>query len=183
MIIFPTEDYKEYNAIIHNFMEIEIFNGDTDIGDIVEDIFPKYLYREQYLKCAKTLKELFAWTEDKFYHDMRAFHELALYQFIEHMKEKQDETPEFLKIYFNSDLKNQIEENCKQKHEYDNEYSIDEYREWFYDIQFYEDTLFVDLDFLYLDILYNNRRFDNTFIEEYLGINIDYYFELLPLDI
>ena len=83
MIYFQTCHQKLFNYIIHNFLEIEVFNGDTDIGDIVEVLVPKYLYREQFRKCVKTLEEIFQWTEDSFYHDMNAFHELLLYKFVD----------------------------------------------------------------------------------------------------
>ena len=53
----------------------------------------------------------------------------------------------------------------------------------FFDVEYYLGTLFEDIDFLLIDSLYNNRRLGNTSIEQLAGINIDYYFDLLPLDI
>ncbi len=55
MILFNTNHLKVYNYIIHHFLEVEIFNGDKDIdiGDKLEIILPKYLFREQYQKCEK----------------------------------------------------------------------------------------------------------------------------------
>ena len=59
MICFNTRYMELYNQIIHNFLEIDVFDDEyIDIGDIIEDIVPKYLYREQYSKCEKVLKEL-----------------------------------------------------------------------------------------------------------------------------
>lgn len=57
MIIFYTRHQEFFNYIIHSFLETEVFNGETDVGDIIEEILPKYLYREQYRKCAKTLEQ------------------------------------------------------------------------------------------------------------------------------
>ena len=53
MIFFDTEHAKVYNYIIHHFLELEMFNEEVDIGDMIEILLPKYLYREQYLKCKK----------------------------------------------------------------------------------------------------------------------------------
>ena len=53
----------------------------------------------------------------------------------------------------------------------------------FFDVEYYLGTLFEDIDFLLIDSLYNNRRLENTSIDQLAGINIDYYFDLLPLDI
>jgi hypothetical protein len=54
MILFCNGNLKAYNYVIHHFLELEVFNGDNDIGDIIEETLPKYLYREQYQKCVKT---------------------------------------------------------------------------------------------------------------------------------
>ncbi|MEK4273188.1 hypothetical protein [Paenibacillus sp. FSL R7-0026] len=56
-------------------------------------------------------------------------------------------------------------------------------RDVYYDIFRYSDHLFEDTDFLLIDKLYNNRKLGNINLEENLGINIDYYFDILPLDI
>lgn len=87
MIIFKTAGYEIYNRVIHNYMKFDIINDDIDIGDAIEEIFPKYLYREQYLKCKSILEEIFNWTseDDMFYHDLQAFHEVALYGIIKCM--------------------------------------------------------------------------------------------------
>jgi fido (protein-threonine AMPylation protein) len=45
---------------------------------MIEEILPKYLYREQYHKCVKTLEEIYYWTRDKFYHELNAIHEFVL---------------------------------------------------------------------------------------------------------
>ena len=46
MIYFNVENCELYNYILHHFLEIEVFESETDIGDTIEEIFPKYLYRE-----------------------------------------------------------------------------------------------------------------------------------------
>ena len=93
MIVFETEHLELFNHIVHIFLKKQIFNDhihiehitDMDIGDMIEYFMPKYLFREQFLKCVETFKELYYWTEDTFYHQMCAFHEVALYLFIDYM--------------------------------------------------------------------------------------------------
>lgn len=184
MVIFQTEYQKLYNYIIHNFLLIEVFNEDTDLGDIIEELLPKYLYREQYRKCVKAFEELFHWTADRFYHEMSAFHEIILFEFINYMSELQEDIPNFKNIYFDEECHKLISEAVQRDYEEDNiEQTPEECRESYYNVFFYTDSLFIDTDFTFLDLIYNNRKLGNNFIEETLGINIDYYFEVLPLDI
>ncbi len=52
MIIFQTDYQEIYNYIIHNFLDIEIFDDkevlEDTLGDMIEYLLPKYLYREQF---------------------------------------------------------------------------------------------------------------------------------------
>lgn len=183
MILFATYHQEAYNYILHNFLEIEIFNGETDIGDIIEDILPKYLYREQYHKCVKTIEELYYWTGDEFYHEMNAIHEFILCKFIDYMEDLQKEYPEFNQVYFNQKCRSLIKKASKKDFEEDCEFTPKEYEGLFYNIFHYTDSLFTDTDFLMIDTIYNQRKLGDISIEKILGINIDYYYELLPMDI
>lgn len=186
MILFNTQFSQVYNTIIHNFLEIEIFNNDPDIdvGDIIEKLMPKYLFREQYKKCIKTFEDLFEWTQDEFYHEMKAFHELALYYFIESMAELKEDMANFNFIYFDKKSKSLIKKAAKIAFEEFGEISAKEWEEeLFYDISSYSDYIFEELDFLLIDKLHNSRQLGNDSLEKVLGINIDFYFELLPSDI
>lgn len=161
-----------------------MFNEDTDLGDMIEDLLPKYLYREQYHKCVKVFEELFLWTADSFYHDMSAFHEVILYEFINYMSELQEDIFNFKEIYFDEECRSLISEAAQRDYEDDgNEQSLEECNESYYNVSYYADSLFIDTDFTFLDLIYNNHKLNNNLIEEILGNNIDYYFELLPLDI
>jgi hypothetical protein len=71
VILFATNHQGAYNCMLHHFLKVEVFNGEIDVGDIIEEILPKYLYREQYHKCVKTFEELYYWTGDKFYHELK----------------------------------------------------------------------------------------------------------------
>lgn len=59
MIIFQTDYQEIYNYIIHNFLDIEIFDDkevlEDTLGDMIEYLLPKYLYREQFF----TIKRYF----------------------------------------------------------------------------------------------------------------------------
>ena len=192
MILFCNGNLKAYNYVIHHFLELEVFNGDNDIGDIIEETLPKYLYREQYQKCVKTYEDLFYWTGDTFFHQMKGIHEFVLYKFLEYMAELQEDILNFSEIYFDDKCRKLIDEASKTEYEIngfdddieeEEEFSLDEYKSMFFDVEYYLGTLFEDIDFLLIDSLYNNRRLGNTSIEQLAGINIDYYFDLLPLDI
>lgn len=67
--------------------------------------------------------------------------------------------------------------------EIDDDFNLKDLEDMYYDINSYADNLFIDMDFLFLDLIYNNHKMGSTLIEDKLGINLDYYFEILPLDI
>lgn len=186
MILFNTKHFELYNYIIHDFLEIEIFGIEDEevISDMAECIYPKYLYREQYNECVKILKELYQWTNDKFYHEMTAFHEIALNGFLEYMSDIQSDCPKFKKLYFNKKLRKMIKKAAiDDMNEIDDDFNLKDLEDMYYDINSYADNLFIDMDFLFLDLIYNNHKMGSTLIEDKLGINLDYYFEILPLDI
>ena len=186
MILFNTKHFELYNYIIHDFLEIEIFGIEDEevISDMAECIYPQYLYREQYNECIKILKELYQWTNDKFYHEMTAFHEIALNGFLEYMSDIQSGCPKFKKLYFNKKLRKMIKKAAiDDMNEIDDDFNLKDLEDMYYDINSYADNLFIDMDFLFLDLIYNNHKMGSTLIEDKLGINLDYYFEILPLDI
>ena len=90
MILFNIKNSKIYNKIIYNFFKIEIFNNHTDIGDIIEIVMPRYLYRQNFLKCEDTFNELYIWLQDKFNHELDVYHNLALANFLKYIKHKID---------------------------------------------------------------------------------------------
>ena len=61
--------------------------------------------------------------------------------------------------------------------------SLEEYCNFYYDVFYYPDLLFTDLDFKLIPTLYNRRFYGDVSLEKYMGINIDFYFDILPLDI
>ena len=183
MMIFPSGHYALCNRIVHDFLGIKIFNGDTDIGDAIEAMLPKYLFREQYRRCIEVFNDLFRWSDDTFFHNIGAFHEVALYYFLESMSELLLDDPDLSEIYFNDEIRKLAEEACRKELEECPELEATWLLEYYLDISSYIDILFDDLDFLMIDSAVNNYRFGNHIVEDVLGIDVDYYFEILPLDI
>ena len=104
MIIFPNLYYKKLNYIVHHFLDCSVFLEGIDVGDWVEEIFSKYLYREQFQKCMSVLDELYNWTEDQFTHQMTAFHEFALFHFLDLLYSEQEVDEEYFnKTYFDKE--------------------------------------------------------------------------------
>lgn len=193
MIYFNTSRLVVYNKIIHLYLEVEIFGDpDLDLGDRIEDFVPtefKYLFREQYTRYVEVFKELYEWTQDKFIHEMKAFHEMALYYFLMGMEElKNDMGKDFIKIFYTSELRKEIHQYAKKdKEEYKEDFgdtlTIKEFEEWYYSPYDISGSIYEDIDFVSIATLYNEQKADVPFIAKNMGINLDYYFELLPLDI
>lgn len=76
-----------------------------------------------------------------------------------------------------------IKKAATEEYEYNNEFSVEENIKYFCDVSNYIDDLFIDTDFNFLDKIYNLRNQGNIILKERLGINIDFYYEILPLDI
>lgn len=55
--------------------------------------------------------------------------------------------------------------------------------EMYFDLSYAIECLFDDLDFLMIPDLQARRELGDASLEHYYGINIDHYFEILPLDI
>lgn len=188
MINFNSKRGKLYCKIIHNYLEVEIFSYETDdMGDIIENYMPKYLFREQYTKCVKVFNDLYQWTNDPFLHELDAFHELALYNFLVNMNDiKNDDEERFNDVYYDNVLKKDIVDSCKEeiKEFYaTDDITIDDLIEDYYSPFNICDDIFEDTDFLELPYLYNERKVNMPVIAERLGIELDYYFDILPLDI
>lgn len=185
MIILNTHRFEIYCKIIHSYLEGEIFgDSEVDIGDVIESYMPKYLFREQYQKCIEVFKDLYRWTNDLFSHELTAFHEVALYYFLREMNNiKEDMQEDFEKVYYDKELKREIEECAKKDKEELKEFTIQELKENYYNPDDISGEIFEDIDFIELPYLYNEQKANMPTIAKQLGINLDYYFEILPIDI
>ncbi|HEU0266345.1 MAG TPA: hypothetical protein VFQ70_01850, partial [Candidatus Saccharimonadaceae bacterium] len=105
MILFPTELSDYYNFIIHTFLTSEYIElrDKQDKYDCLDDFFSEDLLREQPDKCLSVADDLYYWTKDQYPHEMSAFHEFALYNFLHGMSDIQSDEPEFDKWYYDND--------------------------------------------------------------------------------
>lgn len=108
---------------------------DSAIADKIEDIIPKYIFREQYFKCLSVFKELFYWTEDPFYHQMTVSHKMALYYFLIHMYSLQKKLDKrFDEIYFDCKCHKLINELGTSYYEYDNNETLESCVMYYYNV-------------------------------------------------
>ena len=186
MINFNTDKNEIYGKIIHSYLDVNIYGDpDIDVGDVIEEYFPKYLFREQYQRCLQVFEELYEWTNDSFPHDMTAFHEIALYYFLCKMVDlKSDYQENFKSIFYNKKLQQEINKRCKKEFKKsEGELTFSELEEEYYNPGYICDAIFNDVDFLEVPYLYNEQKENMPVIASNLGINLDYYFEILPMDI
>lgn len=186
MINLNTSRSVIYCKIIHNYLEGEIFgDSEIDIGDMIECYMPKYLFREQYQKCLDVFKDLYVWTSDEFWHELTAFHEVALYYFLLEMENVKDDMQEdFKEVYYDKELINNIQKYIEaDKKEMGEDFPVDMLEEYYYNPGYICDIIYEDIDFVDLPYLYNEQKANMPVIAKMLGINLDYYFEILPMDI
>ena len=183
MICFPSRHLELCNRVVHELLGIDVFNGFVDVPDTIEPMLPRYLFREQYHRCIEVFEELFYWSGDQFLHSMRAFHELVLYCFLREMADLQRDTPDFIDVYFDEKTKELINKACQEDLIEEPQLDAEWLKSDYLDVNGYMERLFDDYDFLSIDHVINNRRLGNPVLEDLLGIDIDYYFEILPLDI
>lgn len=189
MIIFTTEFAEYFNKKIHDFLRVHYIDDrdEDESSDFVEWLLPTYLIREQKEKCTTTFEELYEWTGDKYWHSMTAFHEVCLYHFLDYIHSLRDDMPEFDSIYYGEEDKREIEAlwnrfNINELFEGAIK-SVEDLTELLHDIDTIRDHCFEDIDFFLLPELSNNRSIGDRVFEELMGINFDYYKELLPKDI
>ena len=134
MIILNTHKSEIYCKIIHNYLEVELFgDSEIDIGDTIESYMPKYLFREQYKKCIEVFKDLYKWTNDYFWHELTAFHEVTLYYFLMKMSNiKEDMQKNFEKIYYDKKLREEIEDSARKDKKDLKEFTIQELKKDYY---------------------------------------------------
>ena len=189
MIIFHTCDttlrvLREINRCINEMVDFELssyyeyyeYQEESEKEEFLEQYFPEYLCREDAKKCMNVLLELKEWTMDSYLHEMTCLHEYALYQifesyfnFAEEMAREREEGEE-------DPFKFHIE-NLEQYNEEELEFITLLNKRFFY-----QDCLFFDLDFLDIDqIVYLYQIGSVAYYM--LGVNLNYYLDLMPKDI
>ncbi len=95
MILFDTNNDNIYNKLINILLNKKIKNN--EVGDLIELVMPKYIYRKNFYKCEEALRELLRWTSDTYNHRLDVFHQLMLYNFLEKIAKNMRVTKVMLK--------------------------------------------------------------------------------------
>ncbi len=136
MILFETRYVDIVNYTIHYLLERHVVETSLDIDDIIDEIMPKYLRREQFEACRKSYLNLLDWTVDKYYHRLDSFPKMVLYSFLK-------TSPNLQRLKSDSTYQSGLVEKLKR-------YSLveDTILENLYDIDWYF-RLFLGDDFLF----------------------------------
>lgn len=135
--------------------------------EILDCIYPHYILDIRLEKCIQTIKELYNMTQDNYEREyLEPFYEWTLYFTIVWWKEVSEDI----------ELDEVPREYCTDECETD-------MYEYLNDIENYFDFLFQDWDFLELEIIYSIYKKKPELVTEVLGIDIENYLELMPVDI
>mgnify|MGYP000349873285 CR=1 FL=1 len=181
MIYFDTSDWELCNYILHRFFDVEGMSISASLEDKIVKIVPLFFRRDHYELCEQGFRDLYIWSQDDFFHQMRAVHEYLLYYFIDYISKINNST--LKELYFDKKCNKLIYEAAKKSYENDDDIELENLIELYYDLDFYSDKLFEDIDFLAVEALYNFHSEGNDILITNLGMDLDYYFEILPLDI
>lgn len=167
----PMRVLKEINRRLAIMIDVEYEFLEQSDYENIEDYLPAYLVREDPIKCKGVLIELKEWTQDFYLHNMTCLHEYALYNVINSYSDCMDDLGENEKKQrFSFEKREEFTEN-----ELD---LIDEFQSK----EEFIELLFNDLDFTYLDKIVNLYQTSRPAFDR-LGVNIDYYKDLLPKDV
>lgn len=189
MIVFETEFIEYFNKKIHIFLEAEIFYDDSgsSLDFLLPSFFPRHLVREQEKKCKAVMEDLFDWTGDRYLHTMTAFHETALYSFLDFMRDIRHDMQDFDSIFYGKDDRAEINALWR-KLDINAMFEgtmkgVDDLVSFLHDIDTMQELCFEDVDFLMLPDLSNYHGIGDYMFEDLMGIDFDYYKEILPKDI
>jgi hypothetical protein len=189
MIIFNTEFTEYINKKLHRFLHTEFIDAykDEESIEVLDGFFPSYLIREQPEKCFTTFEELFEWTGDRYWHRMTAFHEIGLFYFLEYIKDLRKDEPAFDSIYYDAEDEKDLEALWEKLDIYalfeGSMKNTSDLATYLRDIGTLQEYCFEDTDFLLVDRLSNLHSIGDYSIEETMGIDFDYYKDILPRDI
>jgi hypothetical protein len=121
-------------------------------------------------------------------HTMTVFHEVGLYHFLDYIRDLREDMPEFDTIYYdNEEDRKDLQELCDKlnvKEMFEGSIkNAHDLGEFLHDITTMQELCFEDADFDMLPMLSNHRSIGDYSLEEALGIDFDYYREILPNDI
>ena len=121
---------------------------------------------------------------------MSSLHEVLLYCFLKRVESKRVQYKEdYELIYFTNEIREMIRQSSEidlreaKLFDIEESFTIDDFEELYYDVRYYYDELFEDTDFLSIDIFYNDEIYSDGKIVERLGASVDFYWDILPMDI
>lgn len=178
MIYFKSTDKnKMYNYILHYLLD-EAWNNLKSMDALIDNIIPAFFRREHYTLCNEAMQDLYEWTDDEYIHELKAIHEYILYYAILLFSEYNDN---FMRnLYFNEEFDKIVEETLAKDCD---DVKPDYIKESYYRIDNYIDDLFIDLDFILIEHSYNSYKRELDIFLQDCGVNLDYYYDLLPIDI
>ncbi|WP_400243749.1 hypothetical protein AB3U99_21325 [Niallia sp. JL1B1071] len=137
--------------------------GINDFDVVLPSVFPTHLVREDSEKCKRILYELHDYSRDYYQHQLTSLHKNALYKLIEW---SYDENYPYIDIF---DLKPVTEDDLS---------ILLDLR----DLKYYSEIIFDDFDFLNID-LFSQLFFTSPHSLISLGVDLDEYLDLMPVDI
>lgn len=168
MILFETKYIEIKNIAIHYLLKYS-FNETDDINDLVDNIVPKYLRREQFDKCKQTFINLLNWTSDKYYHRLDSLSKIVLYYFL-----KENNNIDKLRYFkkFQNEITKKIEKHQLEK---------DDILENLYNINWYLEIFANEFLIVNIEALYKNKQLKN-YLQENSGL-AQIYLDILPKSI
>ena len=149
---------------------IELFKSSCDGLDwesFLQEVFPEFYLRKNPERCKEIIFELEEITKDDFKRDyLSPIHEYALYHLLQWWI---DVTDVEMEAVING------EEIVTEDDEF--------WSEQINDIEGYKGYFFEDWDFLNVSELLEAYKMSPKYVEEFLDINLDDYFELMPDDV
>lgn len=165
MILFKTKYQQLFNITINYLLKEELIKENKDFGNIVDNIMPKYIRREQFGNCEKSIENIYKWSSDKFIHNISILEKFCLYNFFKYLIE--------------------VKSNLLRKQEYSRKIEkilamdkLDNNHKKYFDLSWYFKNMFDDPFFTRVEELYNEGN-----LESYLYTNPEYlnlYWDILP---
>ncbi|MCI8347507.1 MAG: hypothetical protein HFJ12_06155 [Bacilli bacterium] len=168
MILFETRYTEIFNHTIQYLIKE---NKDQEIEDIIDEVAPRYLRREQFRRCVITFSNLIEYTKDKYYHRLDSLSKILLYRFLS------DDTIPFRLRELRKNKKYQYKlKDITHKYILKEE----EINQNLYNIDWYKDRLFID-DIVFLFISDDSKKL-KEYLNEHPSMLLP-YLDILPLEI
>ncbi|MCM3269275.1 hypothetical protein [Paenibacillus elgii] len=150
--------------------------------DISGDVFPKFYYRKNKLRCHDIITDLYDWSHDDFIHELKPIYEFAVFHIIIYCQEAHEDALKEGYELFKGLHQLEVNDGEGISEEFDiinGGYTDKDIRSF----DFFIENLFQDFDFLYIGDYYNLFKQNPIEFLDKFGINFEDYIELFPEDI